>query len=749
VFEFLFKYPLNEFRLGELIYGRDWPLSVLLALWLVGAVLLVLLAWRRGRILSLPRMLVISGLQLAMWALVLWVLWQPALLIKSLRSGENVVALLLDASASMSVADDPDGNATRMQQAQAVLGNAAFVDIGQDYQLRRYTFAADAQQLQGVVNDFASLPEPGLATHIGGSVVQVLNASRTTPLGAIVLLSDGSDNAGQLDPAQLNEIARFGVPVHVIGIGREQMPEDVELDSVLAPIKSLPGSKLAARVAVRHDGAGVARIRVSDGDKLLAAKEITLSKDSTLSTAWVEFDMNDSGYRDLKFALAGPNEERELRNNTRTQLVNVASEVAPILYVEGEPRWEYKFLRRALDDDNSLRLASMLRTTANGVYRQGIENAEELQDGFPRTREQLFKYDAVVIGNIQAAYFTKVQQQLLQEFVNLRGGSLLMLGGSKTLGEGGWLNTSLNEVLPVKLPSNGNSFRRVQAQAIVTPRGQREAWLKFSDDAADNAKRWRELPMLADYQELGALKPAASALMNVKIQNKEQPLLVTQSYGRGHAMVFATGGTWRWQMSLPVIDQHHEFFWRQLMRSLVTDVPRQVEFAAASAGDNLNIRATLRDSSFQLQRDLQVSAVTTLPSGYAETISLKPVSDQPGVYEASITPAASGTFFIDLQARRGKESISTARTAVHHERGAAEYFSLRQNRSLLTQLATATGGQYWSADSLVGLPEAIRFSPAGVTEQLTKSLWDMPIIFLLLLLLKGAEWVLRRRWGVI
>ncbi len=749
MFELLFKYPAGEFRFGELIYLRDWPISALLALWLAGAALLLLLAWRRGRVLSPPRMVAISALQLAMWALVLWVMWQPALLIKSLRSGENSLAVLLDASASMSVPDAADGSSTRMQQAQGVLRDAAFADLSRDYELRRYAFAANAQKLEGELNDFAGLPEPGQATKIGASVLQVLNASRTTPLGAVVLLSDGSDNAGQLDPAQLNEIARFGVPVHVIGIGREQMPEDVELDSVLVPIKTLPGSKLAARVAIRHDDAGMARIRVSDGDKLLAAKEIPLAKDTTLSTAWVEFDMNDTGYRDLKFALAGPAQERELRNNSRAQLVNVASDVASVLYVEGEPRWEYKFMRRALEDDKSLRLVSMLRTTTNGVYRQGVDSPDELKDGFPRTREDLFKYDALVIGNIPAAYFTKVQQQLMQEFVNLRGGSVLFLGGSKTLGAGGWGNTVLNDVLPVKVPEAANSFHRVMAQAAVTVRGQRESWLKFSDDAADNARQWNSLPMLADYQDLGALKPAAASLMTVKVQNKEQPLLVTQSYGRGHASIFATGGSWRWQMSLPVADQHHEAFWRQMMRALVTDVPRQVEFVATSQGDDIRIRATLRDKSYQPQRDLQVTAVTTLPTGYTENLTLKPVTDQPGVYEASMTPDASGTFFIDMLARRGKEVVSTARTAVHHEQGAAEYFSLRQNRSLLTQLAQATGGQYWSAGNLAGLPEAIRFSPAGIAEQQTKPLWDMPIIFLLLIILKATEWMLRRRWGVI
>jgi uncharacterized membrane protein len=746
VFERLFNYPTSEFRFGELIYLRDWPLAALFALWLLGAVLLIVLAWRRGRVLSVPRTAVITGLQLAMWALVLWVMWQPALLVKSLRTGDNSVAVMLDASASMSVIDGADATATtRMQQARGVLADTAFNTLSKDYQLKRYTFAGNA----GKLDSFDELPAPGLATNIGASVLQVLNASRTTPLGAIVLLSDGSDNAGQLDAAQLADIARFGVPVQVIGIGREHMPEDLELDSVLAPDKTLPGSKVAARIAIRHDGSGIAHVRVTDGDKLLAARDISLAKDANLTTAWVDFDLNDTGYRELKVSLAGGPQERELRNNDRSRLINVQSEVAPLLYVEGEPRWEYKFMRRAMDQDKSVRVVSLLRTTTNGLYRQGVDTADELQDGFPRQREDLFKYDALIIGNIQAAYFTRAQQQLIQEFVNLRGGSLLMLGGSKTLGDGGWMNTPINEVLPVRLPAKGTSFHRTQVQVTLTARGQRESWLKLGDTDADTLKQWNSLPLIADYQDLGTLKPAAASLLNVKLQNREQPLFVTQSYGRGHASVFATGGTWSWQMSLPLEDQRHETFWRQVTHSLVTGVPKQVELNASSQGEHVYVRATLRDRSYAPQRDLAVTAVVSLPSGYTETLSLKPVADQPGVYQAEFEPGASGTFYIEMLARRGTEVVGTARTAVHHEHGAAEYFSLRQNRALLQQLAQATGGQYWTPATLAGLPDAIRYSPAGVKEQQTKPLWDMPINFLLLMMLKATEWVLRRRWGAI
>jgi hypothetical protein len=303
--------------------------------------------------------------------------------------------------------------------------------------------------------------------------------------------------------------------------------------------------------------------------------------------------------------------------------------------------------------------------------------------------------------------------------------------------------------LPARLLATGASFHRVQVPVALTPRGRRSQLLKFSDNAAENEKQWTSLPALADYQDLGALKPAAARLLNVKVNEREQPLLVMQNYGRGHAYILATGGTWRWQMSLPLEDQRHELFWRQLSRGLVADVPKQLELSAEPHADRINVRAEVRNKAFELQRDVAVSANVTTSTGERDRIDLKPVLDQPGVYEAEYTPTGSGSFFIEAEAQRGKEKIASARSSVYYEQGRAEYFSLRQNRGLLQQLAAATGGAYFAADKLNGLPEAIRFSPAGVTQQETRPLWDMPFLFVLLLALKAAEWLLRRRWRIV
>ncbi|MEQ1582117.1 MAG: hypothetical protein ABL964_16115 [Steroidobacteraceae bacterium] len=723
------------------MFASTWPQWVLVAAFLAGAVAIVSFLLRRREMGGL-KLAAIGALQLAMLALALFILWEPSLVVRSLKAGENAIAVMLDTSESMGFTE---GEQTRMQQAQAALGSDALGRLGKDYALRRFVFARDASATE----DYSTLPAPGTETALAGSLLQVLRQARTSAVGAVVIVSDGGENAGTLDQEQLAEIASLGVPVHTIGVGREKVPEDLELQEVLAPERTLPGTTLSARVTVRHDGAGVARLKVYDGDKFLASREITLPADGTVTTAFVDFGLQEPGFRDLNFSLDGKEGEAELRNNARATVVEVPQEPSRILYVEGEPRWEYKFMRRALDDDASVRLVSLLRVSPNGFYRQGIDAPQELQKGFPTDAKELFKYDALVIGNVQAAWFTPEQQQMIADFVSERGGSLMMLAGSSGLGDGGWGKSIVGELLPAQLPADGPSFRRERAAVVVTARGSRSPMLRLSDDDAENARLWGSLPELADYQTLGALKPAANSLLNVKIGDRQQPLLVTQLYGRGRSWILATGGTWRWQMGLPVADQRHEAFWRQLARGLVADTPERFQVTARSQGDTVLLRAELRDEAFKPQQGVTVTAVATRQAGEPLTVDLRPSADQPGVFEAEVPAAESGLFSVEALARRGDQTLATTRMAMRHESGRAEYFSVRQNRPLLEQLAQATGGRYWTADQLDGLPEAIRYSAAGVTQQEIRALWNMPALFLVLLLLKAGEWLLRRRWSVV
>jgi hypothetical protein len=315
------------------------------------------------------------------------------------------------------------------------------------------------------------------------------------------------------------------------------------------------------------------------------------------------------------------------------------------------------------------------------------------------------------------------------------------------LGDGGWGNTVVGRILPTQLPS-GSSFHRVRVPVQLSARGARTPMLQFSDNPVENEKQWRELPPIADYQDVGSLRLAAVSLLNIKVGERVQPLLVSQPYGRGRTMILATGGTWRWRMGLPYQDRRQQEFWRQLARALVTDVPAAFELSAHVQGADVRVRAEVRDENFEPLQNASVQASVSALSGVSR-LTLQPVENEPGVYEGTFKPDSSGSLVIEAQAQRDGKTLNAARTLVHFEQGDAEYFSLRQNRGVLERLAQSTGGRYWRADDLTGLPEAIRASSAGVAQQEILPLWNAPAVFLLLALLKCGEWLLRRRWGVV
>ncbi len=741
MYEFLFKYPRQAFADSEFVLASGWPLWLLFTLGVLGvASVAAFLVWKRSS-MRWWQLGSLGLLQMAMVALVLFVIWQPALVNERLLPGENAVALMLDTSASMALTD---GDSTRMVQAQALLTPEALEELGATYTILPYSFSDGASALP----DFTQLPEPGTSTILGQSILQALRQASSSSLGAVILISDGADNNGAIAQAELNEIIGFDVPIHTVGIGREAMPEDLELDEVALPTKALAGTTLSARVNIRHDAGGTARVKVYNGDEFLSTTDVELDPEQTSTMTLIDIEVPEPGQLDLRFTVDPINGERNLANNTRSRVVDVPEGKYRILYIEGEPRWEYKFMQRALNDDPSIQLSTLLKVTPNKFYRQGIDDPNELADGFPTDRSVLFAYDALIIGSMQVAEFTQEQQEMIRDFVSERGGSLMMLAGLSGLGLGGWGESVVSEVLPSRLSLQDADFIRQKAPVVLTDSGRAAAMLKFSDSDTENSTQWSELPEVADYQKIGPLRPAASTLLEVNIDGRNQPLLVSQPYGRGQSFILATGGTWRWQMSLPLDDLRHETFWRQLARNLVANSPRPFELTATVENENIVVRAELRDPDAEENQGLAITAVANSDSNELINMELLPVAGSPGVYEAAFSPASNGLYSIEALSRKADEVVSSVRTATRYDQG-QESFGVRQNRALLERIAAVTGGQYWTPDQWGEIPEAISYSTAGITQQQISYLWDAPFFFLLLLALKTAEWLLRRVWRVI
>src|SRR5688572_5200970 len=774
MFEFLFKYSRATYERAELVFASGWPVWLLVALIAAGAAIVGIAIWQRRAGLGLVRATVLGALQTALVAGVLVLLWRPALVTQTLRPQENSVAVLLDTSGSMLYGDEDE---SRLQQAVESLTQSALPALESQFTVNLFSFAGELIELQSL----EQVPPPGPVTHIGEALLNVLRGAQSGAIAAVVLVSDGADNSTDFDQTKIAEIASFGVPVHTVGVGEETMPNDLELEDVQLPSVGLAGSTVSAQISIRHSGAALAQLKVYDGDAILASEAIQLPGTTGVTTRWIDIEVGTAGVRDLRFALDALPDETNVINNSRLRPMEVPEQRRHILYIDDEPRWEYKFIRRAIDENPAVRVASMLKTTPNKIYRQGIESPDELADGFPTEELELFRYDALMIGSFEAAALTAAQHDMIREFVSRRGGSLLMLGGRRGITDGGWGPTSVAEVLPVRLPElDGPSFIRAPAKAVLALTGRTSAMTRLEADDEANEAAWAELPELADFQTLGDLKPGAEILLEAEFDGRTRPLLVHQRYGLGNAYVLATGGTWRWQMQLPHEDQRHETFWRQFLQAAATTAPQPVTLTSDRVfyGDESTVvlRAEVRDKSYQPAGDAAVTLEVSDDLGPPTTVQMTPVAGERGLYEAAYETTHTGVFRFEAVAKaadggaaaeaaeaaeadegrdaRGSatqgavaEELGRARFAVRREDGVIEHYRVQQNRPLLERLAAATGGTYFAVDDVSRLPEAVSFSEAGSVERQVLDLWNIPLAFMLLLLLKAAEWLVRLYWG--
>ena len=239
-------------------------------------------------------------------------------------------------------------------------------------------------------------------------------------------------------------------------------------------------------------------------------------------------------------------------------------------------------------------------------------------------------------------------------------------------------------------------------------------------------------------------------LLETVAGDQVDPLLVTQRYGRGSTWMLATATTWRWQMRLPLADLRHEQFWQQLLHGLAAPAPTQMSLTAERSlyedDGGMRLDAEILDEAFKPQKDVTLEVNSTAEDGSVATTTVEPSGRDDGRYAVRVQAPGPGLYRVELVARQGDKELARRVSHLRREDGLREKFAAYQHRALLERIAKDTGGRYWQLSDLDELPEAIRYSRAGMVERQTIDLWNIPLVFLTLVLLKTAEWLLRRRW---
>jgi uncharacterized membrane protein len=491
---------------------------------------------------------------------------------------------------------------------------------------------------------------------------------------------------------------------------------------------------------------------VRENDHPISEQAIVLKPDAEQSETIV-FNAGPAGAHSFQIGVAPVTGEQNAQNNAVVRLVNVTPKKMRILYMEGEPRWEYKFIRRALEDDPSIEVVTILRTTQNKIYRQGTIDAHELENGFPTKAEELFKYDGLIIGSVEANYFSSEQQAIIRDFADKRGGGVLFLAGRFALADGAYAKTPLAEMMPLHLTAE-KSWSRNFATATLTDAGRESVICRIEEERGQNIARWQKMPQIANYAVMGSPKPGAVVLMEVaEAGHRPSPLLAIQNYGHGRVGVFATAGSWRWKMLQDHADRTHSIFWSQLLRWMVTETPGQVLASTPHQvlpdDTHVPLRVSVRDKNYDTVSGATVQATIARPDGGSDVVDLKPDPLEPGMYTGEYTAEKTGTYVAEIGARQDKTDLGRDALTFRREDGVAENFGAAQNKDLLEKLSSDTGGNYYTPSNAKKLSGDVAVSEAGITAHDNLDIWDMPIVFLLVILIRGGEWLLRRKWGVV
>ena len=758
----------------------SWWMAVLA----IGLAALVL--WGAYRRSALPPRWrwICAGLKFAILALLALLWLDPARVRREAKPGTNDFVILVDNGEGMKVHEGRDLPA---QLAAAMEGpDSWFGRLEEWFHLDTFAFGerlvkTDSVELNGRRSD------------LGGALDGIRRRYAQRPLAGILLFSDGNAT----DRARLASIDP-GVPVFPVVIGSAPTAPDIALTGLAVTESGFEDAPVSVSVqgAVSGLAGQTCRIQILDPTgKEMAQERIKVTGSTQRFSSRLRFRGAASGVSAYRVVVSQEGKglpELTDRNNSREFIVDMGRGDLRVLYIAGRPNWEHKFLHRALERDEEIHLTGLIRLakrepkfewrgrageTSNPLFRgfQGeaaegdttydkpvlqrlnIRDPAELRDGFPKEREELFPaYDAIILDDLEAGFFTGEQLNLLESFVGRRGGGLLMLGGQESLQLGSYERTPMERLLPVYLGGGSGVGDSAPFSFRLTREGFLEPWVRLRLTEVEEEQRIGQLPSFRSFNQIGSVKPGAAILAQAVAESgEESPALAVQTFGEGRVGALMVADLWRWGMEDPAQRKDMEAWWRQVVRWLVADVPGFVEVTPSSVGDDepamRRLEVVVKNSSWRAEDNATVSLEVSQPGQDAVPVKLfaEPDLEQAGRFTAEFTAPAPGAWQAKavVTGPDGK-NLGEATAGWAWTPAADEFASLTPDRPLLEELARRTGGRIVTWNGLGEFAREASRMEVPVAETIRGPAWHHPGWFVLLILLVAGEWGIRRWKGL-
>jgi hypothetical protein len=793
--------------------------------WLAGLIavaagaLIVWVYFQEGRTASPAYKLLLAGLRVSFLLLALVVLL-PQLRLWFERQGWPDVAIVLDDSASMSTADryqDPQVQAVANQLAETAglnsqerlaLAQALVAGPKNDWitsLLTQRKVKVHVYHCSGRAARIADVTAPEEIDHaldqvralkaeprndssqLGTAVRQVINDFRGSSLSAIVMLTDGVTTEGE-DLVKVSHYAsQYGVPLYFVGIGDEHDRRDLALHDLQAEDSVYVNDQIVFELRLTGHGYNnltvPVRLREKGKDKVLDETQVAVDPQGKPVKVRLKHRPTEVGEKHYVIDTPVLPDEAEADNNKVERTVDVQdTRLFKVLYVEGEPRWEYRYVKTLLERESARKGNKTidLRVLLLDADPDFATEDKSAIAEFP-LKTDLNKYDVVLLGDVDPKHpkMGDKNVQALADFVKERGGGLLMIAGQR-YSPWVWRNTPLGDVLPIEVardapPEEPEGGRPDSYRPELTPMGRLHPIFRFSPDEHDNEEIWDHLREMYWYAEGYHSKPAAEVLAvhpkvraEAKVPGRDpgegHPLVVQQFVGAGRCLFFGFDETWRWRYREDELRFNQ--FWIQTVRYLARSrlgrvelrVDRQTPYRrgepikitvrfpddAAPPGPETEVKVVVerRPPRQPGQAEDQAKAVAPIET---QTVQLARVEGSRSTFEGLLTRTPEGEYQLWLSAPTVAGQKPRCECRVLAPPGEMEL--LRMNQADMERAAEESHGRFYT---LAEAGHLLNDLPAGTRVTLNAQgppllFWNHVLVLLLALGFLTSEWVLRKR----
>lgn len=776
MFEKLMKYPIDVFREGDFSFGMPIPGLLIIAL-IAGLIAATILAYKSARARTNR---FFRGFLITLRALVLcflaFCLLKPFLTIYQNNPDDSYLLVMIDQSKSMQITDTEDGT-SRLNLTNRLLFGESPEEGSLDGLIGEMHANQFKTRLFGFDNDAIRIPLEILAaaegenTNIPKAINDALDDLQGIPLSGIVLFTDGVDRSGTDITKLAMQVRERKAPIHTVGIGSETGISDIELVKVDVPRSAEEDYPVDISATVRRTGNAKkeATIQLMENGRIIQTVSVNMPQETTRVP--LKFTPRQPGTLKYEVQVLTETDEAIPQNDKKTFILKVnPTKRVKILFVDTQ-RYEFKFIRRALEDDPNIVL-TVRYVTSEQSFGGTQDSLAQKFTFYPDSKEVLFDYDAIIIGNLPATEFTQTQLENTVEFVRTRGGGFLMLGGTDSLGNSNvsnsYLNTPIAELLPVELelgePPKSPSVYLPPSQIPMvegfkmqlTTEGKSDPLMRLVDNPSENTRRWSELTELKGYSKVKRAKAGATVLAEHPDDRNEygnRILVATHNYNAGRAMIFTPNNSWVWQMGEDSNDESHARFWRQTAKWLTTAPKASLKLDIAKTEYTLKepvvINVTAMDNDYTLTNNAKLRAIVVGEDGFRKEFALEQELGNDGQYNARFIPSRYGEYTITATGTLNGEALGKQQALFEVKQSYAEFSDAALNVNLLTNLAEMSGGKYYPIEEAGQLVKQISLVESATSQITDVDIWDLPLIFGLIIFLLGMEWFLRKRGGLV